>query len=81
MLYYQYTLGNVLILRWDCITDLVVHTDSQLYFHQHDDFTFSRAITLPGLSRTITFSFYTIDSLLMLYFFLVRYKPGFASAV
>jgi hypothetical protein len=79
--YYQYKLGNSLILPTDCIKDLGVHIDYKLHFHHHIDFLSSLVMKLLGLIRTITFSFSTIDSLLMLYLILVRSKLEYASAV
>jgi hypothetical protein len=66
-------------LRKYYITDLGVHIDGELRFHRHVGFLLSHALTLLGLIRTITFSFSTIDSLLMLYFALVRSKLEYAS--
>jgi hypothetical protein len=74
VLNYQYRLGNSSILRADCIKDLGVHTDSKLHFHRHVDFLFSHTMKLLGLIRTITFSFSTLDSLLMLYIATVQSK-------
>ena len=42
---------------------------------------FSQSIKLLGLTRNITFSFSTLDSLLILYFSLVRPKLEYASVV
>jgi hypothetical protein len=81
VLNYQYRLGNSPILRADCIKDLGVHIDSKLHFHQHVDFLFSHAMKLLGLTRTITFSFSTLDSSLMLYIAIVRSKLEYASVV
>jgi hypothetical protein len=61
-------------LRTDCINDLGAHTASKLYSHRHVDILFSHAMKLLGLIRILTFSFPTIDSLLMLYFVAVRSK-------
>jgi hypothetical protein len=67
VLNYQYSLGNSFLLRTDGITDLGMHIDCTLHFHRHVDFIFSHALKLLGLIRTITFSFSTIDGLLMLW--------------
>jgi hypothetical protein len=79
MLNYQYRLGNFFIMRIDCIKDFGVHIDCKLHFHRHVDFLFSHAMKLLELICTLTFSFSTIDSVLMLYFALVRSKLEYAS--
>jgi hypothetical protein len=76
---YQYRLGNSFILRTDCNKDLDVHIDCELHFRRHVNFLFSHALTLLVLIRTITFSFFTLDSLLILFFALVRSKLEYAS--
>jgi hypothetical protein len=78
VLNYQYRHRNYFILQTDYIKDLGVHIDCKLHF-RHVDFLVSHALKLLGLIRTITFSFSTIDSLLMLYFALVRSKLEYAS--
>jgi hypothetical protein len=55
-----------------------VHTDCKLHFHRHVDFLFSHALKLLRLIRKITFSFSTLDSLLM-YVALVRSKLEYDS--
>jgi hypothetical protein len=76
---YQYRLGNSFILPTDCIKDLGVHIDCKLHFHHDVDFLFSHTMKLLGLIRTLTFSFSTTDSLLILFFALVRSKLEYAS--
>jgi hypothetical protein len=71
-------LGNPFILRTDFIKDLGVHIDRKLHFHRHVDFIVSHALKLLGLLLTLTFSFSTIDSLLILYFALVISKLEYA---
>jgi hypothetical protein len=66
-------------LRTDCIKGLCVHTDCKLHFHRHVNFLFWSAMKLLGLIRTLTFSFSTIDGLLILYFVLFRSKLEYAS--
>jgi hypothetical protein len=65
VLNYQYRRGNYFILRTDCIKDLGIYIDCKLHFHHHVDFFILHAMKLLGLIRTLTFSFSTIDSLLM----------------
>jgi hypothetical protein len=79
VLNYQYRLGNSVMLRNDCIKDLGVHIDCKLHFHRHVYFLFSHSIKLLGLNHTLTFSFPTADSLLMLYLALVKSKLEYAS--
>jgi hypothetical protein len=67
--------------RAGCIKDLGVHIDSKLHFHQHVDFLFSHTMKLLGLILIITFSFSSLDSLLMLYIAIVRSKFEYASVV
>jgi hypothetical protein len=81
VLNYQYRLGNSPILRSDCIKDLGVHIDSKLHFHQDVDSLFSHTMKLLGLIRTITFPFFTLDSLLMLCVAIVRSNLEFATVV
>jgi hypothetical protein len=51
-----------------------VFLDSKLNFHQHVYYIFSQTLKLLALIHGITFSFSSIDSLLMFYFSLVRSK-------
>jgi hypothetical protein len=76
---YQYRLGNSFILRTVCIKDLGVYIDCKLHFHQHVDYLFSHAMKLLGLIRSLTFNFCTLDSLLILFFALVRSELEYAS--
>jgi hypothetical protein len=77
----KYKLEDFYITRTDFIKDLGFCIDSKLYFHFHVDYIFSQSIKLLGLIRNITFSFSTLDSLLILYFSLVRPKLEYASVV
>jgi hypothetical protein len=56
-----------------------VYIDCKLHFHQHVDYLFSHAMKLLGLIRTLTFSFSTLDSLLILFFASVISKLEYAS--
>jgi hypothetical protein len=79
LLNHQYILGNSHILRTECINDLGVCTDYELHFHHRVDFIFSHVMKLLGLICTITFSFFTIHSLVVLHFAFVRFKLEHAS--
>jgi hypothetical protein len=52
-----------------------------LHFYQHVDCLFSHSIKLLVLIRTMTFSFSTVDSLLMLYIAIIRSKLEYAAVV
>jgi hypothetical protein len=69
----------IIILRTDCIKDLGVYIDCKLHFHQHVDYLFCHAMKLLGLIHTLTFSFSTLNSLLMLFFALGKSKLEYAS--
>jgi hypothetical protein len=67
MIPFKYKLCASPIVRMDTITDLGVFLDLKLYFHQNVDYISSQALKLLGRVHSITFSFSTPDSLLMLY--------------
>jgi hypothetical protein len=77
----KYKLGASYITRTDFIKDLGVFIDSKLYFHLHVDHIFSQSIMLLSLIRNITFSFSTLDTLLILHLSPVRPKLEYASVV
>jgi hypothetical protein len=52
-----------------------------LHFNAHVDYIFSQSVRTLGLIRTVTYSFSTLDSLLILYLTLVRPKLEYAPAV
>jgi hypothetical protein len=58
---------------------IIIITDSKLHIHKHVDYIFSQTIRLLGLIRPVTFSFSSLQSLLMLYCTLVRPKLQYAS--
>jgi hypothetical protein len=76
---FYYKLCESLITRTECVKDLGVESDSKLHFHHHVDYIFSQAIRLLGLIRTVTFSFSSLQSLLMLYYTLARPKLEYGS--
>jgi hypothetical protein len=59
--------------------DLGTQIDYKFYFHRRVNFLFPYALKILGLIRTIIFSFSTLDSILMLYFALIRSYLEYAS--
>jgi hypothetical protein len=78
VLNYQSSLANSLIGRKDCIKDVGVQIVCKLKFHLVN-FLSSHVMKYLGLIRTITFSFSTLGSLLVLYFALIRSKLEYVS--
>jgi hypothetical protein len=76
---FDYKLYESLVTRTEFIKDLGVQIDSKLHFRHHVDYIFSQAVRLLGLIRTVTFCFSSLQSLLMLYYTLVRPKLEYAS--
>jgi hypothetical protein len=76
---FDYKLCELLITQTECIKDLGVQIDSKLHFHHHVDYIFSQANRLLGLIRTVTFSFSSLQSLLMLCYTVVRPKLEYVS--
>jgi hypothetical protein len=66
---YQNVFANFLASRNCCINDPSVHIDRKVYYDYHDFFTHHET---AGLIRTVNFPFHAINSLLMLWFALVR---------
>jgi hypothetical protein len=54
-IHFNYYVGNLLIVRTDCVKDIGVMLDSELHFYRHIDYLYSRALKL-GLIRFITIS-------------------------
>jgi len=65
----------------DTIKDLWVQRDSKLHCHAYVDYIFCQSGRWLGLIWTITYSFPTLDSSLILYLSLVRRKFEYASTV
>jgi hypothetical protein len=70
--------SDFLILRSDCIKDLGVVLDFNLYFHCHVNFVYSQAVRALGLIWYITHNFSSLDRL-VLYNALIRSKLEYAS--
>jgi hypothetical protein len=70
-----------MITRNNNTKDLGVLIDFKLHFHHHVDYIFSQKIRLLERIGNVNFSFSSLQSLLLLYFHLVRPKSESASAV
>jgi hypothetical protein len=81
VLYYSYKICDLFITRTDTIKDPGVQLDSKLHFHAHVNYISSQSVRTLGLIQTITYSFSTLDSLLILYLTTVRPKLEYASTV
>jgi hypothetical protein len=77
-IHFDYRLCNTVITRTDCVKDLGVWLDNKLYFH-YVKCIFSVVSKLLGLINFITYHFSSLDSFLVLYMSLVRYKIEYAS--
>jgi hypothetical protein len=66
-LYYVYKIQDSSITCTDTIKHLVIQLDSKLHFHTHVYYIFPQSLSTSGLIRTLTYSFPTLDSLLLLY--------------
>jgi hypothetical protein len=62
----MYTGLDFYISLRDCVENLGMRIDCKHHFH-HIEFPFSHIMKLLGLIRTIMFSFFSKDSLMMLY--------------
>jgi hypothetical protein len=79
--YYYYKLWASFLPCTSTTKYLGIKPDSKLHFHAHVDYIFSQSVRMLGLVRIITHSFSTLDSLLVLYFTLIRSESKYASAV
>jgi hypothetical protein len=80
-IYFNYFLGDLLIVRTDCVKDLGVILDSKLHFHRHVDYLHSQALKLLEPIRFTTRNFSSLDSLKVLYITLILSKLVYASVV
>jgi hypothetical protein len=78
---FNYYIKDVLISRSDCTKDLGVMLNSELYFRCHVNFVYSQALRTLGPIRFITYNFYSLDSLVVLYIALIRSNIEYASVV
>ena len=65
---YIYKLCDKCIICTDSFKDLGVPVDCKLFFHHNNDYICSQLLKMLGLAHTLTFSFSTIDSLLLSHF-------------
>jgi hypothetical protein len=69
----NYFVGDLLIVRTDCVKELGFVLDSNLRFHCHVDSLHSQALKLLGLIRLITYKFSSLESLKVLCILLKKY--------
>jgi hypothetical protein len=74
-------LGDLLIVRTDCVKNLGVMLGSKLHFHRHIQYKHSKALKLLGLIHFITYNFSSLDSLKVLCITLILTKLEYASVV
>jgi hypothetical protein len=79
LLLFYYKLCESWTTRTECMKDLGVLIDSKFHLHNHVDYIFSEAIRFLDLIRSVTFSFSSLQSLLILYCILVKPKLDCAS--
>jgi hypothetical protein len=80
-IYFNYKLCNNLVTRSQFVKDVGVLMDCKLYFHQYIDYILSQGLKMLGLIRYIASSFFTLESLLVLYSSLVQSKLEYASVI
>jgi hypothetical protein len=66
-IHFNYSVGDLLIVRTDCVKYLRVMLDSKLHFHRDVDYLHFQALKLLGLIRFITYNIFSLDSLKLLY--------------
>ena len=81
VLYCTYKLWDSSVTRTDTINDLGIQLDLKLHFRAHVRQHFLPIRKDAGLNKFITYSFAILDSLLILYFNLVRPKLKYSSTV
>jgi hypothetical protein len=79
LLGFDYKLCESSVACTDCVCDLGVLIDSNLHFHHDVDNVFPRAVRFLGLIQIVTFSFFSLQNILVLYCTLVRPKLEYAS--
>jgi hypothetical protein len=79
--HFNYCVSTVLILRSDCIKDLGVTLDSNLYFHSHVNVVYSQAHRALGLIHYITYNFSSLGCLVTLHNALIRSKLDYTSVI
>jgi hypothetical protein len=80
-IHFNYFLGDLSIVRTDCVKDLEVMLDSKLHFHRHVDYLHSQALKLLQLLIFITYNFSSLDSLKVLHITLIRSKLDYSSLI
>jgi hypothetical protein len=79
MIPFEHTIFGSRINSTNTVKNLEIILDIKVYFYHHVDYIFSQYIKLLDLICAKTFSFSSVDSLLTLYFTLVRSKLENAS--
>jgi hypothetical protein len=80
-IHFKYFVKYVLMLRSECIKDLGIMLCSKLYFICHVDFVYSQTLKILGLIHFITYNFFSLGSLVVLYIALIRSNLECASVV
>jgi hypothetical protein len=78
---FDYVLGDVLIVRTDCVKDLGAMLYSKLHFHRHVDCLSSQALKLLGVISFITYNFSFSDRLKVLHITSTLSKLEYTSVV
>jgi hypothetical protein len=80
-IHFNYYVGDLLIVRTDCLKDIGVTLDSKLRFHRHVEYLYYRSLKMLGLIRFIMYNFSSLGtgSLNVLYIALFCSKPEYAS--
>jgi hypothetical protein len=81
ILFYTYELLDSSITRTGIIKNIGIKLDSKLHFHSHRDYIFSQSVRMLDFTRTMLYSFSTLDSLLIFYLNVVTSKLEHASKV
>jgi hypothetical protein len=67
VIYYKYKINDWFITCTHSVQGLRVQLDSKLHFRAYVNYIFSQSVRTLGLIRTVTYSFSTLDNLLILY--------------
>jgi hypothetical protein len=62
-IHFNYFVGDLLIVRIDCVKDIGVMIDRKLHFHRHVDYLHYQALKHLRLIRFITYNFSSLINL------------------